>query len=145
VPHDDVLPDLEAELAAFWRQARASGRDAARLLHPRLDPTAYPMVVVLGESGPMRVSDLGTRLFLDKSTVSRQVTSAVRLGLVETTVDPTDARARLVGLTDTGRRAYQAVRGERRGRWLAALEGWDRAEIVTLTELLAKLRRSGVG
>jgi DNA-binding MarR family transcriptional regulator len=145
VSHDDVLPALEAELTAFWRQARGNAREAARTLHPRLDPTAYPMIGVLGESGPMRVSDLGARLFLDKSTVSRQVAAAVRLGLVETTVDPTDARARLAGLTEPGRTAYQALRTERRGRWLAALAGWDRAEIVTLTELLAKLRQSGVG
>lgn len=142
---DDVLPALEAELAAIWRQTRAGAREAARILHPRLDPTAYPMIGVLGESGPMRVSDLGARLFLDKSTVSRQVAAAVRLGLVETAVDPTDARARLAGLSPSGQAAYQAVRAERRARWQQALASWDRAEIVTLTELLAKLRRSGVG
>lgn len=145
VSHEDVLPALEEELTAIWRQTRAGAREAARVLHPRLDPTAYPMIGVLADAGPMRVSELGNRLFLDKSTVSRQVAGAVRLGLVETTVDPTDARARLAGLTTSGRTAYEALRAQRRARWQDALQGWERADIVTLTGLLAKLRRSGVG
>jgi DNA-binding MarR family transcriptional regulator len=142
--HEDVVPALEDELAAFWRQARVSARDAARAIHPRLDPTAFPMIAVLGGSGPVRMSELGARLFLDKSTVSRQVDAAVRLGLVERTVDPTDARARLVGLSPAGRETYRRVQDERRARWLEALDGWDRSEIVALTDLLAKMRLSGV-
>jgi DNA-binding MarR family transcriptional regulator len=142
--HEDVLPALEEEIAAFWRQARVSARAAARAVHPRLDPTAFPMIAVLGTAGPMRVSELGATLFLDKSTVSRQVEAAVRLGLVERTVDPTDARARLVGLSATGRETYLRVRRHRRDRWLEALAGWDREDITTLTELLAKLRLSGI-
>jgi DNA-binding MarR family transcriptional regulator len=142
--HEDVVPALEEELAAFWRQARVSARDAARAIHPRLDPTAFPMIAVLAGAGPMRVSELGATLFLDKSTVSRQVEAAVRLGLVERTVDPTDARARLVGLSAGGRDTYLRVQEQRRARWLEALRGWDRADIVGLTGLLEKLRLSGV-
>ena len=142
--HEDVLPALEEEISAFWRQARVSARDAARAVHPRLDPTAFPMIAVLGQAGPLLVSELGARLFLDKSTVSRQVGAAVRLGLVERTVDPSDARARLVGLSPGGRDAYLRVREHRRARWLEALAGWDRSDIVALTGLLAKLRLSGV-
>jgi DNA-binding MarR family transcriptional regulator len=142
--HEDVVPALEDEISAFWRQARVSARDAARAVHPRLDPTAFPMIAVLGNAGPMRVSELGATLFLDKSTISRQVEVAVRLGLVERTVDPTDARARLIGLSPGGRETYLRVRQQRRDRWLEALAGWDRSDIVALTGLLAKLRLSGV-
>jgi DNA-binding MarR family transcriptional regulator len=145
VPDEDVLPALEQELAALWRQGRASAREAARQVHPRLDPTAYPMIVVLGQAGPMRMSELGAALTLDKSTISRQVDAAVRLGLVERTVDPVDARARLVGLTEAGSSALNAVRERQRTGWRKALRSWDRAEVVRLTELLAKLRQSGVG
>jgi DNA-binding MarR family transcriptional regulator len=145
VSHEDVLPALEEELAALWRQGRVSGRDAAREVHPRLEPTAYPMVAVLSQAGPMRISELGAALFLDKSTISRQVEAAVRLGIVERTVDPSDARARLVGLTATGEQRHHAVRERRREQWQRALQDWDRAEIVALTELLAKLNAAGVG
>ena len=61
------------------------------------------------------------------------------------TVDPTDARARLVGLTETGRRNHQVVREQRRARWEQALRSWDRRDVVTLTDLLAKLLEAGVG
>lgn len=143
--NEDVLPALEDELTALWRQWRVSSRDAARQVHPRLDPTAYPMVVVLSQGGPMRVSELGAALSQDKSTISRQVEAAVRLGIVERTVDPTDARARLVGLTETGRRNHEVVRDRRRAQWEHDLRSWDRADVVTLTELVAKLREAGVG
>ncbi|MCO1660355.1 MarR family winged helix-turn-helix transcriptional regulator [Pseudonocardia humida] len=143
--HEDVLPALEEELAALWRHGRVSARDAARQVHPRLDPTAYPMVAVLGQAGPMRISELGAALFLDKSTISRQIDAAVRLGLVERTVDPTDARARLVGLTESGRERHHAARERRRGEWQRALQSWERADIVALTALLAKLNDAGVG
>jgi DNA-binding MarR family transcriptional regulator len=142
--HEDVLPALEEEIAAFWRAARVSSRDAARAVHPRLEPTAFPMISVLGQAGPLRVSELGARLSLDKSTVSRQVEAAARLGLVQRTVDPTDARARLVGLSPAGRETYRAVQQRRRAAWLDALAGWERSDIVALTALLAKLRGSGV-
>ena len=62
VSNEDVLAALEQELTALWRQWRVSARDAARQVHPRLDPTAYPMVSVLSQSGPMRVSELGAAL-----------------------------------------------------------------------------------
>jgi DNA-binding MarR family transcriptional regulator len=144
VPHEDVLPALEAEFAAFWRRARASTRDAARGLDPHLDPTVFPLVALLGHVGPLRVSDLGTQLMLDKSTVSRQVDAAERAGLVERAVDTTDGRARIVGLTATGRERLAAVQAQRRADWERQLAGWSRDEVVALTRLLAKLGESGV-
>jgi DNA-binding MarR family transcriptional regulator len=144
VPHEDVLPALEAEFAAFWRRARAATRDAARALHPHLDPTVFPLVALLGHVGPLRVSDLGTQMQLDKSTVSRQIDAAERAGLVERTVDATDARARLVGLTATGRERLTEVQVQRRADWERQLAGWTRDEVVALTRLLAKLGESGV-
>ncbi|MCP2165555.1 MarR family winged helix-turn-helix transcriptional regulator [Goodfellowiella coeruleoviolacea] len=142
---DDVLPALEQELAAMWRRARAAGRAAARELHPRLDPTAYPLVLLLFEAGPLRMSDLAAGLLLDKSTVTRQVDAAARLGLVERTTDPGDARARLVALTPAGRDRLTALLTERRTHWRAALASWDRDEVVALTRLLHKLGNTGIG
>jgi DNA-binding MarR family transcriptional regulator len=145
MPPEDVLPALEEELAALFRRARVSARDSARALHSQLDPTAYPLVVVLGRTATMRVSELGAALSLDKSTVSRQIDAVVRLGLVERTVDPRDARARLVMLTRSGRAKLAELQGQRRARWQEALSSWDEADIVRLTELLRMLGRTGIG
>jgi DNA-binding MarR family transcriptional regulator len=144
VSADDALSALEEELAALFRRARSTARDAARDLDPRLDATLYPLVVVLLRTGPIRMSDLAGELMLDKSTLSRQVDAAVRTGLVERVVDPSDARARLVRLTETGRERLSRQRAERLGRWRGALAGWDRADVVRLTELLHRMGESGV-
>ena len=142
--HEDILPALEEELAALLLRARASARDGARALDPRLDPTAYPLVVLLGRTPTMRMSELGAALLLDKSTISRQVDAAVRVGLVERTVDPSDARARLVALTSAGRVRLAELQADRRARWEDALAGWAHDDIAQLTMLLAKLGRAGV-
>jgi DNA-binding MarR family transcriptional regulator len=144
VAHEDILPALEEELAALLRRARASARDGARALDPHLDPTAYPLVVLLGRTPAMRMSELGAALLLDKSTISRQVDAAVRAGLVERTVDPSDARARLVALTPSGRARLAELQAVRRARWEDALSGWARDDIAQLTTLLAKLGQAGV-
>lgn len=144
MPEDDALAALENEIAALWRRARSVTRDAARELHPQLDPTLYPLVVLLLQSGPMRMSELATRLMLDKSTLSRQVDAATRVGVVERAVDPSDARARLVTLTPMGRERLTTQLADQRVRWEKALAEWDRADVVRLTELLHKLGQSGI-
>lgn len=142
--HEDVLPALEDELIGLCRRARIAARDAARTLHPQLDPAAYPLVALLGRTPAMRVSELSAALQLDKSTVSRQVDAAARVGLVERTVDPTDARARLVALTPAGRSQLAALEAAQRTRWERALSSWSREDIVQLTTLLARLAQAGL-
>ena len=144
MPGDDALSALETELAALFRRARSVTRDAARELHPQLDPTLYPLVVVLLQSGAMRMSELAAALMLDKSTLTRQVDAATRIGVVERTVDPSDARARLVSLTPLGRDRLTAQLEEQRSRWKRALATWDRQDVVRLTELLHKLGQTGI-
>lgn len=80
---EDALHDLEAELADHWRRSRALVRTLARSVHPDLDPAAYSLVVQLSRSEPVRIGDLAAHLLLDKSTISRQVDSAVRIGIAE--------------------------------------------------------------
>src|SRR5919201_3529040 len=58
----------------------------------------------LVEHGPMRLSALAERLFLDKSTTSRVVNTLVRKGYVEQRADATDGRAMLINATRQGQR-----------------------------------------
>ena len=79
---------LEAVLGDLVRSQRSRARRLAQDLHPRLEPAVYPLIVVLGRTGPQRLSSLVKALELDKSTLSRQVDSAVRAGLVQRIPDP---------------------------------------------------------
>jgi DNA-binding MarR family transcriptional regulator len=58
----------------------------------------------LGRVGPLPLSELGARVFLEKSWVSRAVEAMVERGLVTKEPNPIDARSWLVTLTDDGER-----------------------------------------
>lgn len=131
-------------MRALIRRARHTTRELAREVHPKLDPTSYPLLMLLSKEGALRMSSLAAALQLDKSTVSRQVDAVVRIGLAERVPDPSDARARLVVLTAEGHRKVDAQVSDQRERWRSALGGWDPDDIAELTRLLRRLGDSGV-
>ena len=63
----------------------------------------------LGAEGPTRLRDLGRRLGIAPSTLTRNLVRLEASGLVEREADPEDARSARVGLTAQGRRAARAV------------------------------------
>jgi DNA-binding MarR family transcriptional regulator len=65
----------------------------------------------LSGHGPMRLSDLGTRLGIAPSTLTRNLERLVEAGLVSRVADARDARAGRVRLTAAGRRTALAVAG----------------------------------
>ena len=136
----EALADLEREMAALWQLSRARSRELAQVIHPRLDPTAYPLIAALGRSEAMRPSELMRALHLDASTVSRQISAVERLGLVTRVPDPSDARARLVALTPEARERVADVRREQLARRKASLADWSPEDIVQLTHLVHRLR-----
>ena len=138
---NDEVTELEAAISDTWSWARAAARAAAQTLDPRLDVTAYPLVSLIGWRGAMRPSELAAVLHLDKSTVSRQIDAAARLGLVERTPDPDDARAVTVQLTDAARERLNALTTVRLERWRAALAEWAPGDITELTRLLGQLTK----
>ncbi|MCU1620729.1 MAG: MarR family transcriptional regulator [Modestobacter sp.] len=143
-PVEQAVLGLEAQMAELWRRGRARTRGLARQVHPQLDPGTYPVLALLVRDGPQRLSALGTVLELDKSTVSRQVDAAVRLGLVERVPDPTDARARLIGLTAEGRTRMGSLHTQQIDRWRGSLATWDVADLEQLTGLLRRLGDTGL-
>jgi DNA-binding MarR family transcriptional regulator len=141
---DEAVFALEAQMTELWRSGRVRIRELARRLHPALDPATFPLLAVLVRHGNQRVSDLSTLLELDKSTVSRQIDAAARVGLVERVADPGDARVRRVELTAEGRERMGALHDEELARWRASLATWDPADLQRLTELLRRLADTGV-
>lgn len=98
----------------------------------------------LGVDGPMRMTDLGRRLGIAPSTLTRNLRRLEERGLVERSEDPEDARAFVIGLTRAGRAG--AARVERQDEEFAesVLEAIDpeRREVVldSLAELLRAIR-----
>lgn len=82
----------------------------------------------LGE-GPLTQHELGSRLGLEKSTVSRLVEAMARRQWVEKARDPDNRRYQRVRLTAEGRRASRRVAAavrQRHARWFDALTAKER-------------------
>ena len=89
---------------------------------PEGDLSPLFLLVKLAHHGPRRASDLAEQMCADPSTVSRQVASLVRSGLVERRADPHDGRASILVPTELGLRAVEQ-HARRRG---ATVDAGDR-------------------
>jgi DNA-binding MarR family transcriptional regulator len=137
----EAYVDLEREIGLLLRRSRAISARLAAELHPDLDGAAYGLLALLQDAGPQRASDLVARLGLDKSTVSRQVTSLVALGLVDRSADPEDGRALVLTPSAEGSARLARIREARRGKWEADLAGWPVDDVARLAELLGRFNR----
>jgi len=79
-------------------------RDRDRICCHDISVTQCYALEALTAHGPMRLSALAERLFLDKSTMSRVVRTLVRKGYVESRDDATDGRATTLHATRAGQR-----------------------------------------
>jgi DNA-binding MarR family transcriptional regulator len=143
VDAQEAFVALEREIGLLLRRSRAISARLARELHPELDGAAYGLLALLQDTGPLRASDLVTRLGLDKSTVSRQISSLVDLGLVDRAADPDDGRAQVLTPSAEGAARLTGIRDARRARWEADLSDWDSEDVATLATLLGRLNRLG--
>ena len=117
VDQHEAFVRLEREIGLLLRRSRAISARLAGELHPDLDGAAYGLLALLQDAGPLRASDLVTRLGLDKSTVSRQIASLVELGLVDRAADPADGRAQVLTPSRVGSSRLASIREARRARW----------------------------
>jgi len=95
-----------AVLARRWRQVLDSELVAAGLS----DATWVPLVHLHESGDGITQKALAARINLDGSSLVRLLDILGRQGLVERRVDPADARARRVYLTDAGRMRVRAIR-----------------------------------
>ena len=98
----------------------------------------------LGRAGPLPLSELGSRVFLEKSWVSRAVDAMVERGLVTKEPNPADARSWLVTLTADGERTVAALNrnlDEHADKLLETLSERERAAVENSLLLLMKALR----
>ncbi len=138
---DEVLAAVEAALGILARRInlpRSHERIVSRAGVTGVDRASYTTLARIAEHAPLRLSELAHVLGVDLSTVSRQVASLERHELVERTVDPSDRRAAVVGLTAEGVRALERLRSAARARLTDILADWTDAERAELARALTR-------
>lgn len=137
-----ALGDLELELTRLARRSRSNQARIAAEVHPELDVAGYAVLVTVRElaarEGAVRASEVGEALGLHKSTMSRNLAGLERLGLVERTPDPEDARARGIAMTDAGAESLSRTFEGRRAVLRDHLDSWPQEDIADLAGLLRR-------
>jgi DNA-binding MarR family transcriptional regulator len=116
-------------------------RDRDRICCHDVSVTQCYALETLVEHGPMRLSALAERLFLDESTTSRVVNTLVRKGYAEQRADATDGRAMLINATRQGQRLCARITSdlvEQQKQLLGDLTPEIRAGVVHVIQRLAR-------
>ena len=132
----ESVADLLASLSRLVRTTRHLSQRQDLALGP--SGTPHNLLKALRD-GPVRVSDLATRLSLAPSVVSRAIGPLEQEGFVERHQDPADARSWRIALTSSGRRRLAAVHDAYVERLATILQDWDDADIVEADRLMTKL------
>lgn len=108
------MPDFGADLVADIRKAsrllvREFGFLDKTLAGTDLSASSVHTVVELGLSGELSAKELGERLKLEKSTVSRMVHSLEKRGEISSRRLASDRRASRLALTDKGRQTFVEI------------------------------------
>lgn len=113
------LPVLEAHGVSMW---------------------GYSVLVALDRSAIRTQAALAAAIGADKTRIIAILDELQQNGLIERMADPEDRRARLLAITDEGRRLKDAVQTEiQRGeeRWLGKLSATDRAVFLRVLQELS--------
>lgn len=127
---------LLREVARLYTRAQRVVADCCRTTS-----TQCYLLTELARSGPQPLSELGTRLSLEKSWVSRAVEGMVARGLVSKEPNPNDARSWLVTLTAEGERTCTELNqtlDTHATELLSALNERERAAVESSLLLLLK-------
>jgi DNA-binding MarR family transcriptional regulator len=130
---------LGAALNALVSQSRALTAQAAVTFHPELQPAAFHIALWLSAFGPAKPSAVARAVGMDRSAASRLTRELVRLGLVETSTDPSDGRSIALSLTADGRRRLEAAMQAKGTTFRQRVASWSEQDLLLCTDLLQRL------
>jgi DNA-binding MarR family transcriptional regulator len=136
---DRDAADLQAAVADLVRVYQFRDRD--RICCHDISVTQCYALETLVEHGPLRLSTLADRLFLDKSSTSRVVATLVKKGYVEQGADAQDGRAIALSATRTGRSLCARITDDLVDQQKQLLQDLDpdvRAGVVSVLRRLAQ-------
>jgi DNA-binding MarR family transcriptional regulator len=124
------------------KTARAVTRIYAEEMRPAgLARSQFAILNLLDHGGAVALSELARRLYMDRTTLTRNLRPLERTGLVVRTGDPADRRVKLAEITPAGRDRLEEARGYWRRAQARVLERFGEAAWRDLEATLRDLRR----
>ncbi|MFJ4938790.1 MarR family winged helix-turn-helix transcriptional regulator [Streptomyces pseudovenezuelae] len=131
---DEPLDAIHEAIILFSRNARVRANNT----YDELSFVAYTVLSYVDTFPQPSASDLSERYGLEKSTVSRQLSRLEEDGLLCRVAHPSRPRAKLLGLTDTGRVCLARVRRHQREGLEERLRRWPDDDVETFSRLLRR-------
>jgi DNA-binding MarR family transcriptional regulator len=133
----EVVPELVSALIDLVGFLNRPGPDIALLKDAgiALDRVLFPLLVIIGQRGPIGVVELAGHVGRDYTTVSRQLAKLESLGLVSRQPGGTDRRVHEVTVTGQGRAATSAIDAARERMILPVFAHWSEPDIADLVRL----------
>lgn len=140
---DPTVPAVNAFTDALSRVVRFAGlprftEQVAARAGTHLDRSGYVLLARLADE-PCRVGELAEHLWLDVSTVSRQVQALEERGLARRKPHPTDRRGSIVVIAAQGRAVIEGHRRARREMFAELLSDVSPAELEQVASVLDRL------
>jgi len=134
-----LIDQLNAELIRHQRLSHMLKTIMSAWAPVDLDWGALQVLLHLVKDGPKRQGEIAEGILLDASTVSRRVTTLVKLGYVRRFPDPADGRAVQLAATDAGQEVFTRFRARREETMHQILSSWPGQEVAEFLRLLSKL------
>ncbi|WP_245717214.1 MarR family winged helix-turn-helix transcriptional regulator [Nocardia jejuensis] len=133
---DGVLDTIGFQITRLTKLRDRTNAQIAALTNGEVEPGAFAILFHLIHQGPVRSGVLAEGLFSDASTISRQVATLVKRGLIERRADPADGRVSVLAITDAGLAAAAEIRARRNQSLSTILGAWTPDERESFAELL---------
>ncbi|MGO1770002.1 MAG: MarR family winged helix-turn-helix transcriptional regulator [Microbacterium sp.] len=145
-PRDEAIRTVESEFILMAGRFRQMIARRAETLSPGLLPAEYKVFTTVAKGGPLKAADIADQMILDKSHLSRIITSLEKRELVIRTPDPSDGRAQLIAAVPEALERLEEIRRDPSESTIRErLADWDVEEISRLGDLLTALNHSGAG
>lgn len=135
---NESLDVIQRELTAFARRARPP-----RPASTRSSLVSYTLLAHIEDQHGCRATDLAAHYMLDKSTVSRQIGTLEKLGLVERHPDPDDHRIQVLHPTAAGTQALASTQASRRMAYQERLADWTEEDLARFAKYLLRYNSAG--
>ena len=127
----------------MWKAYEAIRGHAERHIHSLgLGFSDFAVLEVLLHKGPTTVNTIGDLVHLTSGSITAAIDRLEQKALVERCSDPSDRRARVVHLTEAGRKLIECAFKDHAAAMETATSGLTQAELVEAIALLKKLGKS---